>query len=113
MGHSHSNRLDTRQEMKPHVYRTELGETRDLVPRPSLLDFAIQLLPCIDPYLVGLHCAAFGYGRFMGLSVSIPDHEEPKRQLVKGRKRSKNIFQAGFYVSAEGDGLLLERVMWP
>lgn len=25
VGHSHSNRLDTRQELKSHVYRTELG----------------------------------------------------------------------------------------
>lgn len=46
---------------------------------------------------------AFDCGKSMELSVSIPDHGEPKRQLVKGRKRSKNIFQAGFHVSAEGE----------
>lgn len=25
VGHSHSNKLDTRQEVKPHIYSTELG----------------------------------------------------------------------------------------
>lgn len=50
VGHSQSNRLDTREGVKPHVYRTELGQTTDFVPRPSLLDFTIELLLSIDPY---------------------------------------------------------------
>lgn len=61
----------------------------------------------------------------MGLSMAIPDHREPKRQLGKGRKRNKNILQAGFHALAQGEkmysqvlnpsnqGSLLESVMWP
>lgn len=87
--------------------------------------FGFQLLPWIDPHPGGPHCVAFGCDKSMGLSTSIPDHGEPKRQLGKGRKRNKNIFQAGFHALAQGEktysqvlnpsnqGLLLESVIWP
>jgi len=59
------------------------------------------LLAWIDPHPGGPHCVAFGCGKSVALSMFIPDNEEPKRQLRKGRKRNKNVFQSGFYALAQ------------